>query len=336
MKCKRFCKRCKKFLANSILFLSLLLSPAYALETDQYMAWNKPLNDVSAYLNSFINQRTWQTLAAINQDVLQHKKYLSCEAVHKRIVSDYNKNKGLDFISEIERKIYDDPTLSRYPPINASKLEVIERSIYKKSQLFKLKIFGININVNGIHLGLDKLDHILRTGYFYFKNYQKTRQDGLSEQQADVVAIQKGITQEKTYFGYWVSGVFSYADLEANYQGLRLHKQFCATHQPYLQQRTNKTWAFSRPIDLKMYVNPWFDESYYNNAYLQLRFKSIYPELKKYCDARNSAWLQQRNRYYQRWKDQASFSVHYLQQQVALGKLDNPKRYSLDTICAKP
>jgi len=336
MICTLFCKHCKKFLANSILLIGFLLSPADALETDQYMAWNKPLNDVSAYLNSFINQRTWQTLAAINQDTLQQQKYLSCEAVHKLIVVDYNKNKGLDFISEIERKVYDDPTLSRYPPINTSKLEVIERSIYKKSQLFKLKIFGININVNGIHLGLDKLDHILRTGYLYFKTYQKYRQYGLSEQQAEIAAIKKGIVQEKTYFGYWVSGIFSYADLEANYQGFRLHKQFCLGNQPYLSQRRNGTWAFTRAIDLKDYINPWFDESYNGNAYLQRRFKSIYSELKEYCDARKSAWLYKRDHYYQRWKDQASFSVHYLQQQVALNQLDDPKRYSLDTICAKP
>ena len=300
------------------------------------MAWNKPLNDVSAYLNRFINQRTWQTIAAVNQDTLQQKKPLSCEAVHKLIVSDYNKNKGLDFISEIERKVYDDPTLSRYPPISDSKLAVIERSIYKKSQLFKLKIFGININVNGIYLGLDKLDHILRTGYLYFTLYQKYRQQGLSEQQAEIAAIQKGIVQEKTYFGYWVSGVFSYADLEANYQGLRLHQQFCSGNHPYLSQRPNGTWAFLRTIDFRAYINPWFDESYNSNAYLRRRFKSVYPELKKYCQARNSAWLQKRNHYYQRWKDQASFSVHYLRQQIALGKLDNPKHYSLNTICAKP
>lgn len=300
------------------------------------MVWDRPLNDVSAYLNAFINQRTWQTLATINKATLQQKHYLSCHAVHKLIIADYNKNKGLDFISEIERKIYDDPTLSRYPPIHTSKLAVIEQSIYKKSQLFKLKIFGVNINVNGIHLGLDKLDHILRTGYLYFKIYQKNRQDGLSEQQAEIAAIRKGIQQEKTYFGYWVSGVFSYADLEANYQGLRLHKQFCSGSQPYLKQRFNGTWAFTRSIDLKAYINPWFDESYNTNTYLTRRFKGVYPELKQYCDQRNSKWLQKRDNYYRAWQDKASFSVQYLQQQVALGKLDDPKRYSLDTICAKP
>ena len=335
MKCKPFYKHCKKFLARFVLISSLLLSPASALETDQYMAWGKRLNDISAYLNSFLNQRTWQTLADINQLPLQQRALLKCEDIHKKIVTSYNKNKGLDFISEIERRIYDDATLSRYPPISASKLAVIKQSIYKKSQLFKLKMFGINININGIHLGVDKLDHVLRTGYLYFKTYQKYRDQGLSIQQAEIAAIQKGIAQEKTYFGYWVSGVFSYADLEANYQGLRLHQHFCTGEHPYLEQRANNTWYFSYPIDIKAYINPWFDESYNNSAYSHLRFHSVYPELKKYCGLQNSTWLQQRNHYYQYWQDQESFSVHYLQQQTILGKLDDPKPYSLNTICTK-
>jgi hypothetical protein len=297
------------------------------------MLWGKSLNDISAYLNSFLNQRTWQTIQAINQLPLQQRQQLSCDAVHKKIVDSYNKNKGLDFISEIERRVYDEPQLARYPPITYSKFDVIDASIYKRSQLFKLKMFGINININGIHLGVDKLDHIVRTGYSYFEHYQKQRQRGASLLDAEIAAIEKGITQEKTYFGYWVSGVFSYADLEANYQGLRLHQNFCSGSQAYLQRRNNNTWRFNRLIDLKYYVNPWFDESYNNSAYLQRRFKSVYPELKRYCVWQKSTWLQQRNQYYQYWQGKESFSVRYLQQLQKYGKLDSPMPFHLNTIC---
>lgn len=297
------------------------------------MLWGKSLNDISAYLNSFLNQRTWQTVQAINQLPLRQRQQLSCDEVHKKIIESYNKNKGLDFISEIERRVYDEPKLARYPPITYSKFAVIDASIYKKSQLFKLKIFGINININGIHLGVDKLDHILRTGYFYFEHYQKQRKRGASSLSAEISAIEKGITQEKTYFGYWVSGVFSYADLEANYQGLHFHQNFCSGNQAYLQRRNNSTWRFSRLIDLKHYVNPWFDESYNTSTYLQRRFKSVYPELKRYCVWQKSTWLQQRNQYYQYWQGKESFSVRYLQRLQEYGKLDSQMPYHLNTIC---
>jgi hypothetical protein len=336
MKCKPSYTRWKKF------FLSLLISIGFqsstsvsALETDQYMVWEKPLNDISAYLNGFINKRTWSVLNTVNQLPTQQRKRLNCEAIHKMVLASYNKNKGLDFISEIERRIYDDPTLSRYPPITASKLAIIKQSIYKKSQLFKLKMFGINIKVNGIYLGVDKIDHVLRTGYLYFKAYQRYRNKGHSEKQALIAAIKKGIIQEKTYFGYWVSGVFSYADLEANYQGLRFHRDFCGNQNPYLNRTDKGTWHLSQAIDIREYINPWFDESYNNSAYLGLRFNSVYPELKKYCPFQNSAWLQRRNDYYQQWQDKESFSVRYLQHLVTLGQLDNPKQYSLNAICAR-
>ncbi len=307
-----------------------------ALETDQYMIWGKQLNDVTAFLNAFINKRTWHAIDEINHLPDEQRRILSCEDVHKYILKSYNKNKGMDFISEIERLVYDDPNISRYPPIHTSKKATINQSIYKKSKLFKLKMFGINLKVNGIYTGVDKTDHVFRTGYGYFKTYLKQIKKGKTEKQALIAAIKKGIKQEKTYFGYWVSGVFSYADLEANYQGLRFHRNFCEGDNPYLFRRNNGSWGFSQSIELGDYVNPWFDESYNTSAYLAMRFKSVYPELKKYCDKQGLQWIRERDHYYNNWKGKESFSVRYLQNLISAGKLPNPKKYSLSNICSPP
>lgn len=334
MKCQSFYRSLKKlFLSLSLVYL-FSLSNAQALETDQYMMWGKELNDVTAYLNGFINKRTWKAIDEVNHLPKEQRNQLSCEAVHQYIFKSYNENKGLDFISEIERLIYDDPTLSRYPPKETGKIATINQSIYKKSKLFKLKMFGININVNGIYTGLDKTDHVFRTGYGYFKTYKKHRRKGKTEEQAIIAAIKKGIIQEKTYFGFWVSGVFSYADLEANYQGLRFHRDFCEGKKPYLFRRSGGTWGYSRSIDLKDYVNPWFDESYNTSAYLALRFKSVYPELKKHCDDLDDPWLQEQRDYYKKWLGKESFSVRYLKKLLENGKLPSPKKNSLRAICS--
>ena len=323
-----------KLLFRVAIFSCLLgASAAYALETDQYMVWGKQLNDVTAYLNGFINKRTWQAIDEINHLPIEQRKGLICEDVHHYILKSYNRNKGMDFISEIERLVYDDPTLSRYPPQSTGKIATINQSIYRKSKLFKLKMFGINIKVNGIYTGVDKTDHVFRTGYDYFETYKKQRAKGKTEKQALIAAIRKGIKQEKTYYGYWVSGVFSYADLEANYQGLRFHRNFCEGEKPYLFPLKNASWGFSHSINLADYVNPWFDESYNTSAYLSFRFKSIYPELKKYCSEQGMQWVKERDHYYSMWQGRESFSVKYLKSLIEKGLLPNPEKFSLHTIC---
>lgn len=333
MKCRYFCKKLPIFWLSFLLSLFISIQQAHALETDQYMMWGKTLNDVTAYLNGFINKRTWKAIDEINHLPKEQRNALSCEAVHQHIVESYNENKGLDFISEIERLVYDDPTLSRYPSQKTGKIETINQSIYRKSKLFKLKMFGINIKVNGIYTGVDKTDHVFRTGYGYFKTYKKYLKKGKTEKQALIAAIRKGIIQEKTYYGFWVSGVFSYADLEANYQGLRFHRNFCEGEHPYLFRRRDGSWGYAHSIDLKNYVNPWFDESYNTSAYLAFRFKSVYPELKKHCAELGEQWLKDQHQYYQRWKGKESFSVRYLQELVGKGKLPSPEKYSLNAVC---
>ena len=333
MKCRLFYKKSLTFSLSFFLFFFAHIPSVQALETDQYMMWGKELNDVTAYLNGFINKRTWKAIDEVNHMPKEQRNAMSCEAVHHYIFKSYNRNKGMDFISEIERLIYDDPTLSRYPPQKTGKIATINQSIYRKSKLFKLKMFGINIKVNGIYTGLDKTDHVFRTGYGYFKTYKKYLKKGKTEKQALIAAIRKGIIQEKTYYGFWVSGVFSYADLEANYQGLRFHRDFCEGENPYLFRRSGGTWGYSHSIDLKNYVNPWFDESYNTSAYLAMRFKSVYPELKKHCVELNDQWLQEQHRYYQQWQGKESFSVRYLQELVKNGKLPSPEKYSLDSVC---
>lgn len=334
MKCRRFYTKLSALSLSSLFTFLILFPSAQALETDQYMVWGKELNDASAYLNGFINKRTWKAIDEVNHMPKQQRNALDCEAVHRYILKSYNENKGLDFISEIERLIYDDPTLSRYPHQKTGKIETIKQSIYKRSRLFRLKMFGINIKINGIYTGLDKTDHVFRTGYGYFKTYKKYRKKGKTEKEATIAAIKKGIMQEKTYYGFWVSGVFSYADLEANYQGLRFHRNFCEGEKPYLFRRNGGSWGFSHQIDLKKYVNPWFDESYNTSVYLALRFKSVYPELKKHCSELGDQWLKDQDDYYQHWRGKESFSVRYLQEQIDSGKLPSPDRYSLKTICS--
>jgi hypothetical protein len=92
---------------------------------------------------------------------------------------------------------------------------------------FYLKYSGLspNLQINGYYLGADKLSHFASTGRRYLKRYLKKKKKGFSEEDSVQAAIRYGLLNEASVLGWWASGVFSYADMEANYQGLVYYKK---------------------------------------------------------------------------------------------------------------
>lgn len=70
------------------------------------------------------------------------------------------------------------------------------------------------IEVNGVEMGTDKLGHFFTEGYSYFLATEQLERDIES-------GLLFGEWSESVYFGAQTTGVFSYADLVANTQGLR-------------------------------------------------------------------------------------------------------------------
>lgn len=79
-----------------------------------------------------------------------------------------------------------------------------------------LKLKGLTsiIQVNGHLIGLDKLGHFFAEGWKYFELTQY-------DDQSIVDALEWGKQQETGKFGYTTTGIFSFADLVANFNGWR-------------------------------------------------------------------------------------------------------------------
>lgn len=81
------------------------------------------------------------------------------------------------------------------------------------------------VRLYGAEMGTDKIDHFFQQGHKYYTIRRKNLKRGLSVRQAEQRAIIWGRKTEKTYFGYWVSGVYSNADLFANYAGMKFYQR---------------------------------------------------------------------------------------------------------------
>ena len=123
------------------------------------------------------------------------------------------------------------------------------------------------IKIGDVVIGVDKLEHMFGMGQRYFKGHYL---DG----KPLVSVLKGGIFKEKTFLGgnMLATGVFSYADLSANFNGMRFWNHMLqkkddvlgAQHNagPYLTCQAGKWTANAeRPIDLRTYVDATMQES---------------------------------------------------------------------------
>lgn len=107
------------------------------------------------------------------------------------------------------------------------------------------------IRINGQYVGIDKLDHFLDQGFDYFILFRKA-------QNLESI-FSYGRKMESTYFGLQLTGVYSYADLTANYEGFLFWSQVVGGLHPYFKCESGK-WRQVRNFTWSDYVNAAWDE----------------------------------------------------------------------------
>ena len=270
---------------------------ASALETDNYLSWQVELQDSSPIINDFMLEKINATLP------LQQGK--SCLQVTDAIAKNF-----ASFL------VHDDP-ISQYLLTRLNSDEMypatihhVPSSIYRDPFRFYIPQFGLapNIQVGGFYFGMDKLSHFAATGKHYFDTYMRTLRQGKSQHEAFTAAVAYGLKEENTVYGYWASGVFSYADLEADYQGLRFYQALC---QNDLEQSPDGSWRLKSNPDIRDYVNAHWDETFNPNYLLVGNWNKVKKFIQQdYCSLRNSVRIQERFAAYQR--SPISQSVEYL------------------------
>ncbi len=312
----------------AIAALTLAVSgPAAALESDQYLVWGIELEDAAPVLNEFLNENAWRVLERVNR---KRPERTPCEALPARIFRRYARN--LVF-SRLRAFVVKDSRVDVYPGREVGYFGHLRMSIFRRAAFPFLLPLARTIRVGDVYLGVDKLGHMLGlSGRAYYRAYRRARRKGASESEAIERATRWGLRIEATLTGGLTDGVFSHADLEANFRGLVLARDLCHAEPPFLVLE-EEGWRLARPIDLRDYVNPLFDETYNNSHFTRWRWKRVAPILvEEYCPRLASPEVRARRERY-RAAEPPSLSRAIIAERFAARGRDPQREQSIEALC---
>ncbi len=230
---------------NVLKTLSLLLiiaistaTSSFAFETDQYNLPPVPLADIGDEVSEYVEQRLVEAAAKLNAEIDKAAKCVAdngkgCDPVEKA-------RKRLDQLRS-DRAIADEV----FKAIGDGNLFTTKFGDWMRDHKFRGQpdrfitprsesIFILNpldrwtmsatVRLYGAEFGIDKLEHFFQQGHKYYEIGSNETAKGKTEQDAARKAIGWGQRTERTYFGLWASGVYSNADLFANYVGMKFYE----------------------------------------------------------------------------------------------------------------
>jgi hypothetical protein len=304
-------------------------APAHALETDQYYAWRRSLDDSSDAFNAKVNFEMDRVLAEINAQ--NGGRNASCRDVLEAIHARYT----LFIFQKIELWAQRTAVLKRIPADEGEELAYRKNWIYGQVAWYDLGRTvppSPTIEIAGVRLGTDKISHFFSGGHYYLEWYDDARARGASHEEAVEHAVRRGIAIETTVLGGVISGVISPADLEANYQGLAWYLSLCSGASPLLE-RSEAGWRIREPFDLRPFVSPEWDESYSPNVVLKGRWVHVRPEIERHCAELYDPVVQARRAAYAA-RDAHTYTEQVLERMVQSGSFQDPRNYGIERLCA--
>lgn len=297
-----------------------------ALETDQFYAWNRPLEDATDAINAEVNAGIEEALHRVNA-----RGACSCEAVERAIHDRY----AYAIISPIEIWAMKTSLVDRVPAGAADEKAYRRAWIYgTSSPLDPIHWMppSSTIELAGVRIGIDKLGHFFGDGETAHRRYQRALDNGAADEAAMTRALRASFTSERTIWGEGTSGVLSLADLEADYQGLMFYRGLCGGTQPMLELASGR-WRIAKPFDFRDWVGPAWDESWQPSVYTRSRWAKVRPVMRRYCERLQDPDVRSRRAAYAA-RDHGSPMATLIHELVAFGKLADPRPFSIEAVCA--
>jgi len=321
-------RRAARFAAAGLLAAGLA-SPASAIETDQYYAWDRQIDDATETLNAKVNSEILLVLDEINAQQVWRMR--DCLEVAKRIERHFR----LFIYHDVELWADNTSLIDRVPATPEEELLFRRRYIYHGDHPLDVGTWlppAPTIEVAGVRIGTDKLTHFFSEGWMSYGWYRAGIAKGLSPEEAELRAIKRGVLLERSVLGMATSGVFSPADLEANYQGMRFFRGLCDTDSPALKLEP-EGWRLIRPFDLADHVSPEWDESWQPCIFGKRRWRRVEPVIRGYCDRLHSPSVIERREAYAA-RDRETPTEARIREMVEAGKLPDPRTFSVQRVCA--
>lgn len=170
--------------------------------------------------------------------------------------------------------------------------------VFSHSPLF---VIGLSptINMYGYYFGTDKLGHFFMQGHTYYKIYMYYLHHGKSAQQAQKAIITYGQILEQTYLGTLINGVYSNADLSANYSGWKFYMNLAQsvkignrTLSPILVLNGDK-WEFAKRVNKDNLLKPYLSDNL-SEALNPCRYAFMRDSIRKQIKKRCAGWIERK------------------------------------------
>ncbi len=260
----------------ALLGLILLINVpcGFAMETDQYNLPPEPLFDIGDEVSDHIAENLFLAVAEINAEIGSHQACLA-DGPHKnlRCGSPPSERSRLAYLQsndavahEVFKQLGDGSLVltvtgkwfmkHRFSHEPARYKTSFTDSIYMAEPIDYLTM-SPTVRIYGTEFGTDKIEHMLQQGYDYYNIYKRETSGGATPEDAAKKAVDWGKMTEWTYFGMLIAGVYSNADLVANYAGMKFYQgmtqpvQIGTTTRPAILSLTDGSWTVNRPQNLR-------------------------------------------------------------------------------------
>lgn len=131
------------------------------------------------------------------------------------------------------------------------------------------------IKLYGSYMGVDKISHFHDLGHIYFKQYLSAIANGLSPEEAQKSTLNdfvNGPISERGVIGTFATGVYSNADLAANFVGFKFYRNLTEPERlkgvmrPPLVVRDGEFWKLNTHVTETSDFFRWFVSDHFNEA----------------------------------------------------------------------
>ncbi|CAN5394938.1 hypothetical protein BH10PLA1_BH10PLA1_08170 [soil metagenome] len=229
-----------RLLAPVLGIVVLVSGSACALETDQFTVPPRPLVDMGPALSNRVIDELKTIVADAN--ATRQRELRLVAATKSRYWQKIHLNKAYAAVSQpvLAKAVYDaisggspyechvEAWIRNRAEESGDALELnVGQSIYGPNPFerpFLLSFLAPTIRLHDQYTGSDKVGHFVQEGYEYYEFYLNALRAGKSDAEARHEGVVYGVAQEHGWFGEMICGIYSNADLAANYSGFLFYR----------------------------------------------------------------------------------------------------------------
>jgi hypothetical protein len=245
----------------------MMPTAALAYETDQHTGRGADIADSTVVLNAKVND----TIEGIVADWDKGNDEMAV------VDAFYRELGGRHWVDRLERWAMKSPDVDR---LDVGRYD----SIFADQPLYATRVAkffgtGATIRVNQQLIGSDKIGHFISQGRKYYKRYLTLGSEEL--------AAERSAYTERAIFGQLSNGIYSNADLVANYEGHRFFRSLfedgIIPAKSAILRWEDNGWVVQREFDWADHVNEYWDEALNVNHYDAGLYKHMHDTFVGMC-----------------------------------------------------